>query len=108
MTKEDRINRKNQTIIIRRNHIALKEAKIAVNVNQYQEDTFNAKLALCKTQASVIHLCVENKKSFSIIADLLVKSALCKTNDDAIKRIKRHMNNDKASRIVSRSMIINS
>jgi hypothetical protein len=105
MTNEERIERKNKTIIIRRNHIALKESKVKVNINKaIDEDTFNNMLSMCKSQASVIQLCVENNKLLSYTEDLLVKLDLCKTIEDAHKRVKRHINNDKSSRIVKRAL----
>ena len=108
MTKEERIERKEKTIIIRRNHVALKQAKISVTANKAIDDeAFNKKLLNCKSQASVIQLCIENNKAKSFISDLLVAQALCKTTNDADKRIKRHVRHDVASRIVSRALRIN-
>lgn len=107
MKNEIRIERKNQTIIIRRNHVALKNAKVAVNSNVYSDDLFQSKLANCKTQAAVIQICIENKKTFAFTSNLLVTMNLCKSENDAMKRIKRHTQHDVASRIVSRTLHIN-
>lgn len=109
MTKEERIQRKDKTIIIRRNHLALRQAKVNVSINKVNDDeAFMSRLSRCNTQASVIQLCIENNKAMNFIADLLVKQSLCKSDSDAQKRIKRHVRHDVASRIVSRSLHINS
>jgi hypothetical protein len=109
MTNEERIQRKDKTIIIRRNHSALRAAKVSVSINKAEnDDAFNVKLLKCNNQASVIQLCIENNKAKAFIADLLVKQALCKSEESAIARIKRHVRHDLASRIVSRSLRINS
>lgn len=106
MNKTERIERKDKVFMIRRNHSALKAAKIATNINKFDTDTFNTKLAACKNQAQVIHLCIENAQTSSFIADALVKMQLCKDDKAAYARIKRHKNHDESSRIVSRSLAL--
>jgi hypothetical protein len=109
MTKEERVQRKDKTIIIRRNHAALRAAKVNVSINKAEnDDAFNAKLLKCNSQASVIQLCIENNKAKAFIADLLVKQSLCKSEESAIARIQRHVRHDVNTRIVSRSLRINS
>lgn len=105
MTKEERIERKDKTYIIRRVNSALRQSKIASkSIVAQDSDALTALLARCKTQAQMIDVSVKNNMSISETATSLVAFNLCKTIEDAEKRIKRHRRFDADSRIAKRAV----
>lgn len=59
----------------------------------------------CHTQAKCIDYCFRAKKTVNDTAKKLVELKLCKNENEALKRIKRHEKTDFKSRIVSRNAI---
>lgn len=69
--------------------------------------TTEQQLAACKTQASFIDCCLRMKKTNAIdIAKALVEYHFYSDMKQALKRVKRHFNNDVQSRAISRNAII--
>lgn len=58
----------------------------------------------CKSQASLIDACMRNRLTVIETANKLVEYQLCFDIASAIKRIKRHANNDKKSRVEKRNI----
>ena len=104
MNKIEKNDRKSRTIIIKRNNSAYKSAKLKTSVLHTESDYMQDKLATCKTQAQMIDVALANAMTVSNTAHALVTFNLCKSYDDAVKRIKRHEKHDVASRIVKRAV----
>jgi hypothetical protein len=106
MNKAQKIEKKLVNSVIKRNHAAFKNSKIAASINAFDDSAFESKLALCKTQASVIHVCFETHKSVEYTINALVAMRLCNDEKSALLRIKRHVNHDKATRIIKRALAL--
>ena len=104
MNKQEKIERKSRTIIVKRNNSAYKSAKIKTNILHVDSEDMQDKLATCKTQASMIDVALANSMTVSQTASALVTFNLCTDITSAMKRIKRHEKNDKTSRIVKRAV----
>lgn len=106
MNKQQKIERKQRVIVVRRISSTLKSVKLAnVRLNDTQAESV---IAQCKTQASMIEACLRASMTLDDAANKLVEHKLCSDKDSATKRIKRHVLSDKASRIIKRNAIINS
>ena len=69
--------------------------------------TTEQQLAACKTQASFIDCCLRMKKTNAVeIAKALVDYHFYSDMKQALKRVKRHFNNDMQSRAISRNAMI--
>jgi len=96
--KETRINAN----VIRRRIIT--DCKDNVKLAKLDDSVFNN----VHTQASCIDACIRLKYKVDAIADKLVAMKLCNDLASAYKRIKRHVNHDEKSRVISRNMLLNS
>lgn len=67
---------------------------------QKRDDFFST----CKTQASLIDACFQNRLTVIDCAKTLVKYNLCSSFELAMKRVKRHVSNDVQSRVLTRNM----
>jgi len=106
MNKQDKIERKSRTAIIKRNNSAYKSAKIKTSVLHTESEYMQDKLATCRTQASMIDLALSNAMTVSQTASALVTFNLCADISLALKRIKRHEKTDYTSRIVKRAVAL--
>lgn len=96
--KETKIN---ANVIKRR---IITNCKDNVKLTKLDESVFNN----VHTQASCIDACIRLKYKVDAIADKLVSMKLSNDLASAYKRIRRHVNHDEKSRVISRNMLLNS
>lgn len=106
MNKQEKSERKQRVIIVKRNNAAYKSAKIKTNILHCNSEDIQVKLATCKTQAAMIDVALANSMTVSETASALVTFNLCANIDAAMKRIKRHEKHDVNSRIIKRAVAL--
>ena len=89
------------TNVIRKRIIT--DCKDNVKLRKLNESVFNK----VHNQAQCIDACIRLKYKVNDIADKLVAMKLCTDLTSAYKRIKRHVNHDEKSRVISRNMLLN-
>jgi hypothetical protein len=60
----------------------------------FKNATFDKLISACRKQNEIIDVCALYKCTVDETAYLLTQSSLCRSFDDAIKRVKRHKKND--------------
>lgn len=94
------VKRINANVIRKR---IITDCKDTVKLIKLNDSVFNN----VHTQASCIDACIRLKYKVDDIANKLVAMKLCNDVTSAYKRIKRHINHDEKSRVISRNMLLN-
>jgi hypothetical protein len=94
------VKRINANVIRKR---IITDCKDNIKLTKLNESVFNN----VHTQAACIDACIRLKYKVNDIADKLVTMKLCNDLTSAYKRIKRHVNHDEKSRVISRNMLLN-
>ena len=107
MTKIEKIERKAINSLVKRNNEAMKDVKVNKSLLVISDtQKLDEKLMTCKKQNVLIDLAVANKKSFSEIVTLLASTKLCKSEEHATLRLKRHIADDIKSAIAKRAIAL--
>lgn len=99
-SKKEEVKRINASVIRKR---IITDCKDTVKLIKLNDSVFNN----VHTQAACIDACIRLKYKVNDIADKLVAMKLCNDVTSAYKRIKRHINHDEKSRVISRNMLLN-
>lgn len=99
MTKKE--NKEMISVVLQRIKDTKQFKKNSLLLEAQKRDDF---FATCKTQASLIDACFQNKLTVIDCAKMLVKYNLCSSFELAMNRIKRHVSNDVQSRVLTRNM----
>lgn len=112
MTDQDRVNKLVKQVVNVKSEkiVTLASVKVRINQNiskatrkQLKDMTeFSRVLSFCVNQNEVIDLHAYNKQSMNSAIDALVSMHLCKSNEHAIARVRRHKANDITSFIETR------
>lgn len=105
MTKQEKIEKRRINSMLKRDRDALKSAKISVSLLKVND--LEKALSECKSQASLIQTSLNNNKTLSETIENLIRFKFYDNAKDAQKRVMRHINNDKQSRIVNRTIHLN-
>ena len=105
------MNKKNERKSIisvnKRNNEALKSCKIATSLLKVNDDVqLTDILSRCNKQNMIIDVMCKNDKNINEIANMLLSRNMFTSLDYAIKRVKRHIKNDRKTAIAKRMISI--
>ena len=102
-----KIERKAIVSVNKRNAQALKASKIAVNLLKTKDsESLDTLLSHCTKQNMIIDVMCKNDKNVNDIASMLLSRNMFTSLDYAIKRVKRHIKNDRITAIAKRHISI--
>ena len=91
----------------KRNATALRTAKVAVNLLKTKDsESLDTLLSHCTKQNQIIDVMCKNDKNVTDIASMLLSRNMFTSLDYAIKRVKRHIKNDRITAIAKRHISI--
>ena len=91
----------------KRNATALRTAKVAVNLLKTKDnDALDTMLTHCTKQNQIIDVMCKDDKNVNDIASMLLSRNMFTSLDYAIKRVKRHIKNDRITAIAKRHISI--
>jgi len=91
----------------KRNATALRTAKVAVNLLKTKDnEALDSLLTHCTKQNQIIDVMCKNDKNVNDIASMLLSRNMFTSLDYAIKRVKRHIKNDRITAIAKRHISI--